>query len=102
MTSSSIPTTFPSTKLMFGKYSDDSVLTEFFPMQTNVSYMSLPVNTSDTCCSMLARTCWWTIPCIESRPLFRAPKMGRAQASGYEMEHTNLNYWERMGGCEEI
>src|SRR5882672_12722980 len=52
--------------------------------------------------SMLARMCWRAIPCIESRPLFCAPKMGRAQANGYEMEHTNLNYWERMGGCEEI
>ena len=26
-------------------------------------------------CSMLARMCWRTIPCIESRPLFRTPKM---------------------------
>ena len=40
---------------------------------------------------MLAHTCWQTIPCIESCPLFRMPKMGHAQAGGYEMEHTNLN-----------
>src|SRR5882672_2563819 len=49
-TSSSIPTTFPSTKLMFGKYSEDSALTDFLPMQTNASFTSLPANTSDTCC----------------------------------------------------
>src|SRR5467141_253104 len=54
MTSSSIPTTFLSTKLMFGKYSDDSVLMGFLPMQTNVSSTSLPVNTSDTCCLLKA------------------------------------------------
>ena len=34
----------------FGKYSADSALTDFFPMQTNVSSTSLPVNTSDTGC----------------------------------------------------
>src|SRR5882672_5526475 len=50
MTSSSIPTTFPSTKLMFRKYSDDSMLTDFLSVQTNASSTSLPANTSDTCC----------------------------------------------------
>src|SRR5882672_5420382 len=50
MTFSSILTTFPSTKLMFGKYSDDSTLTDFLPVQTNASSTSLPANTSDTCC----------------------------------------------------
>src|SRR5882672_3456680 len=35
---------------MFGKYSDDSALTDFLPMQTNASSTSLPVNTSDKCC----------------------------------------------------
>src|SRR5882672_1234183 len=50
MTSSSILTTFPSTKLMFRKYSDNSVLMDFFPVQTNVSSTSLHVNTSDICC----------------------------------------------------
>src|SRR5882672_6148425 len=35
---------------MFGKYSNDSTLMDFFPMQTNASSMSLPANTSDTCC----------------------------------------------------
>src|SRR5882672_378582 len=54
MTSSSILTTFPSTKLMFGKYSDDSVLTDFFPMQTNASSTSLPANTSDISCLLKA------------------------------------------------
>src|SRR5882724_3007621 len=50
MTSSSIPTTFPSPNSMFGKYSADSALTEFLPVQTNVSSTSLPANTSDICC----------------------------------------------------
>src|SRR5882724_9499752 len=50
MTSSSIPTTFPSTKPTFGKYSADSMLIDFLPMQINASSTSLPVNTSDTCC----------------------------------------------------
>src|SRR5882672_1959799 len=35
---------------MFRKYSDDSALMDFLPMQTNASSMSLPANTSDTCC----------------------------------------------------
>src|SRR5882672_5848896 len=37
MTSSSTLTTFPSTTLMFRKYSKDSVLMDFLPMQTNAS-----------------------------------------------------------------
>src|SRR5882724_8570790 len=54
MTSSSIPTTFPSTKSMFRKYSADSVLTDFLPMQINVNSMSLPANTLDICCHLKA------------------------------------------------
>src|SRR5467141_304563 len=50
MTSSSTLTTFLSTKLMSRKYSDNSALTDFLPMQTNASSMSLPANTLDTCC----------------------------------------------------
>src|SRR5882724_10778588 len=50
MTSSSIPTIFPSTNSTFGKYSADSALTDLLPMQTNVSSTSLPVNTLDICC----------------------------------------------------
>src|SRR5882724_2885263 len=50
MTSSSIPTTFPSTNSTFGKYSTDSMLTEFLPMQINASSTSLPANTSDIYC----------------------------------------------------
>ena len=38
---------FPSTKPMFGKYSTDSMLMDFLPMQTNVSSTPLPANTSD-------------------------------------------------------
>src|SRR5882672_11084668 len=56
MTSSSIPTTFLSTKLMFGKYSNNSVLMDFLPVQTNVSSTSLPANTLDTCCLPKALT----------------------------------------------
>src|SRR5882724_13594987 len=50
MTSSSILTTFPSTKLTFGKYSADYVLMDFLPLQTNASSTSLPANTLDICC----------------------------------------------------
>src|SRR5882724_11458926 len=50
MTSSSIPTIFPSINSTFGKYSTDSVLMDFLPVQTNASSTSLLVNTSDTCC----------------------------------------------------
>ena len=45
MTSSSIPTTFLTTKPMFRKYYADSMLMDFLPMQTNASSMSLPANT---------------------------------------------------------
>src|SRR5882724_9048801 len=50
MTYSSIPTIFPSTNSTFGKYSADSALMDFLPMQTNASSMSLPANTLDICC----------------------------------------------------
>src|SRR5882724_11702607 len=54
MTSSSILTTFPSTKPMFGKYSTDSALMDLLPVQINVSSTSLPANTSDICCHLKA------------------------------------------------
>src|SRR5882724_6723119 len=54
MTSSSILTIFLSTNSTFEKYSADSALMDFLPMQTNVSSMSLPVNTSDICCHLKA------------------------------------------------
>src|SRR5712664_1743138 len=50
MTSSSTRTTLPNTRLMSEKYFADSALTDFLPVQTNVSSTSLPANTSDTCC----------------------------------------------------
>src|SRR5882724_4086555 len=54
MTSSFIPTTFPSTNFTFGKYSADSTLTDFLPMQIYASSTSLPVNTFDICCHLKA------------------------------------------------
>src|SRR5882724_10763688 len=54
MTSSSILTIFLSTNSMFRKYSTDSVLMDFLPMQTNANSMSLPANTSDICCHLKA------------------------------------------------
>src|SRR5882724_7843733 len=54
MTSSSIPTIFMSTNSTFRKYSTDSVLTDFLPMQTNGNSTSLPANTSDICCHLKA------------------------------------------------
>src|SRR5882724_1615438 len=54
MTSSSIPTTFLSTNSMFRKYSTDSMLMDFLPMQINASSTSLPVNTLDICCHLKA------------------------------------------------
>src|SRR5882724_7332555 len=50
MTSSSIPTISPSTNSTFRKYSADSTLTDFLPVQTNASSTSLPANTSDIYC----------------------------------------------------
>src|SRR5882724_6242602 len=69
MTSSSIPTIFPSTNSTFGKYSTDSVLMDFLPVQTNLSSTSLPVNTSDICCHLKA-TPW---PCTK----FKSSKIGQ-------------------------
>src|SRR5882724_106342 len=63
MTYSSIPIIFLSTNSTFGKYSADSALTDFLPMQTNASSTSLPVNTSDICCHPKASP--W--PCTKSR-----------------------------------
>src|SRR5882724_10288176 len=55
MTSSSILIKFPSTNSMFRKYSTDSMLMDFLPVQTNVSSTSsLPANTSDICCHLKA------------------------------------------------
>src|SRR5882724_12400896 len=54
MTSSSIPTTFLSTNSTFGKYSADSSLMDFLPMQINASSMSLPANTLNICCHLKA------------------------------------------------
>src|SRR5882724_11260964 len=62
MTSSSILRTFLSTKPMFEKYSTDSTLMDFLPMQTNASSMPLPVNTLDTCCP------WKASPCPHTKP----------------------------------
>src|SRR5882724_11614039 len=50
MTSSSIPTTSLSIKPTLGKYSTDSALTDFLPVQTNVNSMPLPANILVTCC----------------------------------------------------
>src|SRR5882672_318614 len=74
-TSSSIPTTFPSTKLMFGKYSDDSALTDFLPVQTNASSTSLPANTSDTCCHLKVSP--W--PLTRSRLSKIGPNLGKSR-----------------------
>src|SRR5882724_444927 len=54
MTSSSILTIFLSTNSTFRKYSTDSTLMDFLPVQTNASSMSLPANTSDICCHLKA------------------------------------------------
>src|SRR5882724_9641023 len=54
MTSSSILTTFLSTNSTFGKYSADSMLTDFLPVQINASSTSLPANTADICCHLKA------------------------------------------------
>src|SRR5882672_1314869 len=75
MTFSSIPTTFLSTKLMFGKYSNDSALTDFLPVQTNASSTSLPANTSDTCC--LPKASPW--PRIRSRLSKIGPNLGKSR-----------------------
>src|SRR5882724_9053052 len=48
---------------MFGKYSADSMLMDFLPVQTNANSLELPVNTSDICCHPKASP--W--PCTKSR-----------------------------------
>src|SRR5882724_11763789 len=48
---------------MFGKYSTDSALMDFLPVQTNANSTSLPANTSDICCHPKASP--W--PCTKSR-----------------------------------
>src|SRR5882672_5737005 len=60
---------------MFGKYSDDSTLTDFLPVQTNVSSTSLPANTSDTCC-LLKASPW---PCTRSRLSKIGPNLGKSR-----------------------
>src|SRR5882724_1793053 len=63
MTSSSILPILASTNSIFGKYSTNSTLMDFLPVQTNVSSMSLPVNTLDICYHLKASP--W--PCTKSR-----------------------------------
>src|SRR5882672_2448592 len=60
---------------MFGKYSDDSALTDFLPMQTNASFTSLPANTSDTCCHPKASP--W--PLTRSRLSKIGPNLGKSR-----------------------
>src|SRR5882724_10108868 len=69
MGSSSILTTFPSTNSMFRKYSTDSMLMDFLPMQINASSTSLPANTLDICCHLKASP--W--PCTN----FKSSKIGQ-------------------------
>src|SRR5882724_3147620 len=54
MTPSSTRTTLPNIRFTSEKYFADSALTDFLPVQTNVSSMSLPANTSDICCHLKA------------------------------------------------
>src|SRR5467141_4576084 len=60
---------------MFGKYSGDSALTDFLPMQTNASSTSLPANTSDTCCHLKVSP--W--PLIRSRLSKIGPNLGKSR-----------------------
>src|SRR5882724_546292 len=75
MTSSSIPTIFPSTNSTFGKYSTDSVLMDFLPVQTNVSSTSLPANTSDICCHLKASP--WPLTKFKSSKIGQYHKKSR-------------------------
>src|SRR5882672_6294359 len=60
---------------MFGKYSDDSTLTDFLPVQTNASSTSLPANTSDACC--LPKASPW--PLTRSRLSKIGPNLGKSR-----------------------
>src|SRR5467141_1625584 len=60
---------------MFGKYSGDSALTDFLPVQTNASSTSLPANTSDTCCHLKVSP--W--PLIRSRLSKIGPNLGKSR-----------------------
>src|SRR5882672_5125175 len=60
---------------MFGKYSEDSALTDFLPVQTSASSTLLPANTSDTCCHPKASP--W--PLTRSRLSKIGPNLGKSR-----------------------
>src|SRR5882724_2147396 len=76
-TFSSIPTTFPNTKLTLRKYFVGSVLMDCLLVQTNASSTSLPANTSDTCCLMKASP--WPLTKSKSSKIGRNP--GKSKTS---------------------
>src|SRR5882724_4444675 len=82
MTFSSIPTTFPNTKLMLRKYFSDSALMDCLLMQTNVSSMTLPANTSDTCCLMKASP--WPLTRSKLSKIGRNPGKSKTSSLSYD------------------
>src|SRR5882724_22691 len=77
MTFSSIPTTFLNTKLMSRRYFAGSTLMDCLLTQTNASSMSLPANTSDTCC--LPKASPWPLTKSKSSKIGRNP--GKSKTS---------------------
>src|SRR5882724_13294502 len=76
-TFSSIPTTFPNTKLTSRKYFAGSALMDCLLMQTNASSTSLPANISDTCCLLKASP--WPLTKSKSSKIGRNP--GKSKTS---------------------
>src|SRR5882724_6056565 len=82
MTFSSIPTTFLNTKLMSRRYFAGSTLMDCLLTQTNASSMSLPANTSDTCCPPKASP--WPLTRSKSSKIGRNP--GKSKISSLSLD----------------
>src|SRR5882724_7228933 len=77
MTFSSIPTTFPNTKLTLRKYFVGSMLMDCLLMQTNASSTSLPA-TSDTCCLLKASP--WPLTRSKSSKIGQNPRKSKTSS----------------------
>src|SRR5882724_1494972 len=78
MTFSSIPTTFPNTKLTLRKYFAGSVIMDCLLVQTNASSMSLPANTLDTSC--LPKASPWPLTRSKSSKIGQNPRKSKTSS----------------------
>src|SRR5882724_6762666 len=82
-TSSSIPTTFTNTKFTLRKYSAGSALMDCLLVQTNVSSISLPVNTLDTCCLLKASP--WPLTKSKLSKIGQNPGKSKTSSLSYDL-----------------